>query len=107
VSVALSAVITLAVLQGIGKVAETQSAAYPEMLARTKAREAAKAAVSVASGARSRVGRRPVVRRHRVQRRPCYFVLRALASNARASSRRPASASWRPARGGACNTRSK
>ena len=49
VSAALSAVITFAVLGGIGKVADTQSAAYPEMLARAKAREAAKAPIAVAS----------------------------------------------------------
>ncbi|HEY6511549.1 MAG TPA: hypothetical protein VI032_06200 [Burkholderiaceae bacterium] len=49
VSAALSAVVTLAVLVGIGHVADTQSAAYPEMLARAKAREMAKAPVSVAA----------------------------------------------------------
>ena len=49
VSAALSAVITLAVLGGIGMVADTQSAAYSEMLARAKAREMAKAPVSVAT----------------------------------------------------------
>ncbi len=49
VSAALSAVITLAVLHGIGLVADTQSAAYPEMVARAKAREAAKAPISVAT----------------------------------------------------------
>ena len=49
VSVALSAVITLAVLGGIGMVADTQSAAYPEMVARAKAREAAKAPINVAT----------------------------------------------------------
>lgn len=47
VSVALSAVTTFAVLLGIGRVADTQSAAYPEMLARAKAREMAKAPVRV------------------------------------------------------------
>jgi hypothetical protein len=49
VSAALSAVITLGVLGGIGMVADTQSAAYPEMVARAKAREAAKAPISVAT----------------------------------------------------------
>ena len=49
VSAALSAVITLGVLGGIGIVADTQSAAYPEMVARAKAREAARAPVSVAT----------------------------------------------------------
>jgi hypothetical protein len=49
VSAALSAVITLAVLHGIGLVADTQSAAYPEMVARAKAREMAKATVSIAT----------------------------------------------------------
>ena len=49
VSAALSAVITLGVLGGIGFVADTQSAAYPEMVARAKAREAAKAPVAVAA----------------------------------------------------------
>jgi hypothetical protein len=49
VSAALSAVFTLAVLLGIGKVADTQSAAYPEMVARAKAREAAKAPIAVAT----------------------------------------------------------
>ena len=49
VSAALSAVITLAVLHGIGLVADTQSAAYPEMVARAKAREAAKGPISVAT----------------------------------------------------------
>jgi hypothetical protein len=49
VSAALAAVITLAVLHGIGLVADTQSAAYPEMVARAKAREAAKAPISVAT----------------------------------------------------------
>jgi hypothetical protein len=49
VSAALSAVITLAVLVGIGQVADTQSAAYPELVARAKAREAAKAPISVAA----------------------------------------------------------
>ena len=49
VSAALSAVITLAVLHGIGFVADTQSAAYPEMVARAKAREAARAPVAVAA----------------------------------------------------------
>ena len=49
VSAALSAVITLAVLHGIGIVADTQSAAYPEMQARAKAREAAKAPIAVAT----------------------------------------------------------
>jgi len=49
VSAALSAVITLAVLGGIGMVADTQSASYPEMVARAKAREMAKAPVSVAT----------------------------------------------------------
>ena len=49
VSAALSLVITLAVLQGIGVLSVTQSAAYPELLARAKAREAARAPVSVAA----------------------------------------------------------
>jgi hypothetical protein len=49
VSAALSAVVTLAVLVCIGQVADTQSAAYPEMVARAKAREAAKAPISVAT----------------------------------------------------------
>jgi len=49
VSAALSAVIALAVLHGIGRVADTQSAAYPEMQARAKAREAAKASIAVAT----------------------------------------------------------
>ena len=49
VSAALSAVITLAVLGGIGMVADTQSAVYPEMLARAKAREMAKTPDSVAT----------------------------------------------------------
>ena len=49
VSAALSAVITLGVLAGIGRVADTQSATYPEMVARAKAREAAKAQISVAT----------------------------------------------------------
>jgi len=49
VSAALSAVITLAVLAGVGMIADTQSASYPEMLARAKAREAAKTQVSVAT----------------------------------------------------------
>jgi len=49
VSAALSAVITLAVLVGIGRVADTQSAAYPEMVARAKAREAAKAPIAIAT----------------------------------------------------------
>jgi hypothetical protein len=49
VSAALSAVFTLAVLLGIGRVADTQSAAYPEMVARAKAREAAKAPIAVAT----------------------------------------------------------
>jgi len=49
VSAALSAVITLAVLVGIGHIADTQSAAYPEMLARAKAREAASAPIAVAT----------------------------------------------------------
>ena len=49
VSAALSAVITLAVLGGIGMVADTQSAAYPEMMARAKAREMARTPVSVAA----------------------------------------------------------
>jgi len=49
VSAALSAVITFAVLGGIGLVADTHSAAYPEMLARAKAREAAKAPIAVAA----------------------------------------------------------
>ena len=49
VSAALSAVVTLAVLAGIGHVADTQSAAYPEMLARAKAREMARTTVSVAT----------------------------------------------------------
>ncbi|HEX6017394.1 MAG TPA: hypothetical protein VFZ28_04775 [Burkholderiaceae bacterium] len=49
VSAALSAVITLAVLVGIGHIADTQSAAYPEMLARAKAREAARAPIAVAT----------------------------------------------------------
>jgi hypothetical protein len=48
VSAALSAVITFAVLGGIGFVADTQSAAYPEMVARAKAREAAPIAVATA-----------------------------------------------------------
>jgi hypothetical protein len=46
---ALSAAITCAVLLGIGHIADRQSAAYPEMLARAKAREAASAPVSVAA----------------------------------------------------------
>ena len=49
VSAALSAVITLAVLASIGHVADTQSAAYPEMVARAKAREAAKAPIAIAA----------------------------------------------------------
>jgi len=49
VSAALSAVITLGVLGAIGKVADTQSAAYPEMVARAKAREAAKAPITIAT----------------------------------------------------------
>lgn len=49
VSATLSAAITLAVLLGIGHVADTQSAAYPEMLARAKAREMAKAPDMVAT----------------------------------------------------------
>jgi len=49
VSAALSAVITVAVVHGIGRVADTQSAAYPEMVARAKARETAKAPISVAT----------------------------------------------------------
>jgi hypothetical protein len=47
-SAALSAAITLAVLLGVGRLADTQSAGYPEMLARAKAREAARAPLSVA-----------------------------------------------------------
>jgi len=53
VSAALSAVITLVVLLGIGHIADTQSAAYPEMVARAKAREAAKAPVAVAAASYS------------------------------------------------------
>ena len=49
VSAALSAAITFAVLGWIGYVADTQSAAYPEMVARAKAREAAKAPIAVAA----------------------------------------------------------
>jgi hypothetical protein len=49
VSAALSTIITLAVLYGIGTIADTQSATYPEMLARAKAREAAKAPIAVAT----------------------------------------------------------
>ena len=49
VSAALSAVITFAVLGGIGFVADTQSASYPEMVARAKAHDAAKAPISVAA----------------------------------------------------------
>ena len=49
VFVALSAAVTCAVLLGIGHIADTQSAAYPEMLARAKAREAAGTPVSVAA----------------------------------------------------------
>jgi hypothetical protein len=49
VSAALSAVITFAVLGGIGMVADTQSATYPEMVARAKAREAAKSPISIAA----------------------------------------------------------
>ena len=46
---ALSAAITCAVLLGIGQIADTQSATYPEVLARAQAREAASAPVSVAA----------------------------------------------------------
>ncbi|HTP70611.1 MAG TPA: hypothetical protein VML58_00225 [Burkholderiaceae bacterium] len=53
VSAALSAVVTLAVLHGIGLVADTQSATYPEVVARAKAHEAAKAPVAVARADRS------------------------------------------------------
>lgn len=49
VSATLSAVVTLAVLAGVSHIADTQSAAYPEMLARAKAREAASAPIAVAT----------------------------------------------------------
>ena len=49
VSVALSAAITCAVLLAIGHIADTQSAAYPEMLARAKAREVVNAPIHVAA----------------------------------------------------------
>lgn len=48
-SLALSATVTLAVLYAVGVIADTQSATYPEMVARAKAREAAKAPISVAT----------------------------------------------------------
>ena len=49
VSAALSAVITIAVLHGVGMLADIESAAYPQMLARAKAKEHAQKTVSVAS----------------------------------------------------------
>jgi hypothetical protein len=50
VSAALSAVITLAVLHGVGMLADVESAAYPEMLARAHAPASApKASIKIAS----------------------------------------------------------
>ncbi|HSB23334.1 MAG TPA: hypothetical protein VLE94_09530 [Burkholderiaceae bacterium] len=49
VSAALSVVVTAAVLHSIGLVADTQSASYPDVVARAKAREAAKAPIAVAA----------------------------------------------------------
>lgn len=58
VAAALAAVITLAVLHGIGLVADTQSAAYPEMVARAKAREAAKAPLTLAAASKLEASQR-------------------------------------------------
>lgn len=49
VSAALSAVITFGVLGGLSLIAETHWASHPEVVARAKAREAAKAPVAVAT----------------------------------------------------------
>jgi hypothetical protein len=49
VSAALSAVITIGVLGGISLIAETHWASHPEVVARAKAREAAKAPIAVAA----------------------------------------------------------
>ena len=48
-SAALSAVITFAVLHGVGWVADTQSATYPDVVARAKAHDAAKAPITFAA----------------------------------------------------------
>jgi len=57
VSAALSLVITFAVLHGIGVLSDTQSAGYPELLARAKAREAAKTPINVATAQASNSAR--------------------------------------------------